>query len=65
MFSLNGGWKPAQGLQITLGVDNLFSRDYAEHISRNASQIPGYAVQAIRVNEPGRTFWLKASYKWD
>jgi hypothetical protein len=44
-----------------LGVDNLFNRAYAEPISRNMSAIPGYAVQSIRVNEPGRTLWLKAS----
>jgi hypothetical protein len=23
--------------------------------------IPGYLVQSVRVNEPGRTLWLKAS----
>ena len=61
IVSLNAGWKPAKGWLITGGVDNLFNRAYAEHISRGTSMIPGYLVQSIRVNEPGRTAWLKAS----
>jgi iron complex outermembrane receptor protein len=50
------------GWLITGGVDNLFNRAYAEHISRSTSAIPGYAVQSVRVNEPGRILWLKASF---
>ena len=61
VVSLNAGWKPAQGWLVTAGVDNLFNRAYAEHISRNASVVPGYVVQSVRVNEPGRTLWLKAA----
>ncbi|MFZ1612713.1 MAG: TonB-dependent receptor, partial [Holophaga sp.] len=59
--ALNVGWKPAKGWLVTAGVDNLFNRAYAEHISRNTSTIPGYLVQSIRVNEPGRYLWLKAA----
>lgn len=59
--ALNVGWKPAKGWLVTAGVDNLFNRVYAEHISRNTSTIPGYLVQSIRVNEPGRYLWLKAA----
>jgi len=61
ILSLNAGWKPAKGWLVSGGVDNLFNRAYAEHISKSTSAIPGYAVQSIRVNEPGRTLWLKAS----
>ena len=61
VVSLNAGWKPAKGWMLTTGVDNLFSRTYAEHISRSTSMIPGYLAQAVRVNEPGRTLWIKAS----
>jgi len=62
IVSLNAGWKPAKGWLVTGGVDNLFNRAYAEHISKSTSAIPGYAVQSVRVNEPGRMVWLKASY---
>ena len=61
VVSLNVGWKPAQGWLVTGGVDNLFNRAYAEHISRGTSAIPGFVVQSLRVNEPGRTLWLKAA----
>ena len=61
VVSLNAGWKPAKGWLLTTGVDNLFGRTYAEHISRSTSAIPGYFVQSLRVNEPGRTLWAKAS----
>jgi len=61
IVSLNAGWKPAKGWLVTGGVDNLFNRAYAEHISRSTSMIPGYLAQSVRVNEPGRTLWLKAS----
>ena len=61
IVSFNAGWKPAKGWLVTGGVDNLFNRAYAEHISRSTSMIPGYLVQSVRVNEPGRTLWLKAS----
>ena len=61
VVSLNAGWKPAKGWMLTTGVDNLFSRTYAEHISRSTSMIPGYLAQSLRVNEPGRTLWIKAS----
>ena len=61
IVSLNAGWKPAKGWLVTAGVDNLFNRTYAEHISRSTSNIPGYVVQSVRVNEPGRMLWLKAS----
>lgn len=61
VISINGGWQPAAGWLVTGGVDNLFGRTYAEHISRSASSVPGYAVQSLRVNEPGRTLWVKAS----
>ena len=61
ILSLNAGWKPAPGWLVTAGVDNLFNRAYAEHISKSTNAIPGYTVQSVRVSEPGRTLWLKAS----
>ncbi|MFO1409246.1 MAG: TonB-dependent receptor [Steroidobacteraceae bacterium] len=67
VLSLNGGWRPAHSLQVTAGVDNLLDRSYAESISRAGGNgmggaIGGY-VQTLRVNEPGRTFWLKLAVR--
>jgi iron complex outermembrane receptor protein len=61
VISLNAGWRPGKGWLITGGIDNLFNRTFAEHISRGTSLVPGYEVQSIRVNEPGRMLWLKTS----
>ena len=58
MFSLNAGYRPRKGVTVTAGVDNVFDRTYAEHISRSSAAIPGYE-QSLRVNEPGRTLWIK------
>ena len=61
VFSLNGRWQAAPHLTLSSGIDNLFNRAYAEAISRAGGAIPGY-VQTTRVNEPGRTVWLKIAW---
>jgi iron complex outermembrane receptor protein len=58
VLSLNGGWRPRTGVLLTAGVDNLFDRAYAEHLSRGGAMVSGY-VQTTQVNEPGRTLWFK------
>lgn len=58
VFSVNAGWKPAKDWQLTAGIDNLFDKGYAEHLSRSGAMVPGF-TQTGRVNEPGRTGWLK------
>jgi iron complex outermembrane receptor protein len=60
VFSVNGGWRANKQARITAGVDNLFDKTYAEHISRSGAAVAGF-VQTTRVNEPGRNYWLKAS----
>ncbi|MFO1380624.1 MAG: TonB-dependent copper receptor [Chitinivorax sp.] len=65
VLSLNAGWKPDKMLQLSAGVDNLLDKNYAEHISRGAVAIPGYALQTTRVNEPGRNLWLKLNAMFD
>lgn len=61
VFSINGGWRPKKSILIAVGVDNLFDKTYAEHISRSGASIPGFD-QTTRVNEPGRNLWVKATY---
>jgi iron complex outermembrane receptor protein len=47
--------------QLSFGLDNLFDKTYAEHLSKAAVTIPGYP-SIERINEPGRTIWLKYDY---
>jgi iron complex outermembrane receptor protein len=58
VYSLNAGWRLTAHAVVTAGVDNLFDRTYAEHLSRNGGAVTGYPV-TTRVNEPGRTLWVK------
>ena len=59
-LGINASYKPNKSSQVSFGIDNLFDRDYYEHISRTDSALTGYTVNtATAVNEPGRTFWLK------
>lgn len=63
VFSLNAGWRINSHVTVTAGVDNLFDKTYAEHISRGGVAIAGYPV-TTRINEPGRTLWLKADFRF-
>ena len=60
VFSVNGGYRLKKALQITAGVDNLLNGTYAEHISQAGAMVPGF-VQTTRINEPGRTIWVKVN----
>lgn len=63
IFSVNASWQATDSLLFTAGADNLFDKTYAEFVSRASGNgmgggIPGF-IQTDRVNEPGKTFWLK------
>ena len=65
-LALNAGWRPNKATLLTVGVDNVFDRTYHEHLSQGSAAIAGYeAVNNEIINEPGRTFWLKAQVALD
>lgn len=47
-------------LTLKAGVDNLFDKNYAEHLNRANDFDP---VQ-VQINEPGRSLWLKADARF-
>jgi len=61
VFSINGGWRHSKTVQVSAGIDNVFNKTYAEHISRAGTMVTGY-TQTTRVNEPGRNAWVKANF---
>ncbi|AUH49586.1 TonB-dependent copper receptor [Chromobacterium sp. ATCC 53434] len=63
VLSLNGGWRVSKALKLTAGIDNLLNRGYAEHVSSSGADVAGYQ-RALRVNEPGRTLWMKLQAHW-
>ncbi|CAM5500048.1 TonB-dependent copper receptor [Thauera mechernichensis] len=65
-LSLNAGWRHSKHVLMTAGIDNVFDRTYREHLSKSGAAIPGYiAPSGAPINEPGRTFWLKAQVALD
>jgi iron complex outermembrane receptor protein len=58
ILSLNASWRPARWNRITVGIDNLFNKTYAEHLSRAGSLIAGFPPPTTRVHEPGRSWWI-------
>ena len=63
-LSLNGSYRVNKRMRVIAGIDNVFDKTYAEHLSRSGAMIPGY-VQTSRINEPGRTWWLKTTVALD
>lgn len=58
IVSLHASVAPTTHLRVSVGVDNLLDRTYAEHLSKAGAMIAGF-TQTTRVNEPGRLWWLK------
>ena len=63
-FAVNGGYRINDLAQVTLGVDNLFDRTYSEHLNLAGNADFGYPADPVRINEPGRTAWLKLNLKY-
>ncbi|MGM0906278.1 MAG: TonB-dependent copper receptor [Pseudomonadota bacterium] len=63
VVSANIDWKVDPKWQLSLGIDNILDKNYAEHLSRSAANISGYQ-QIDKVNEPGRTIWLQTNYQF-
>jgi len=59
-LGINASYKSKKSSQIIFGIDNLFDRNYYEHISRTDSALTGYTVStSTAINEPARTLWVK------
>lgn len=62
-FGLNAGWRPTSSVLLLAGIDNLLDATYSEHVSKGVDPtlaLIGYDTSSLHVNEPGRTFWLRA-----
>jgi len=63
IFSINGSYRIMDGLRITVGIDNLFNKQYTEHLNRDGNAGFGFPAH-YQVREPGRTFWTRADFKF-
>lgn len=65
VLSANAGWRIRDNIRLTGGIDNILDKTYAEHVSKS-EPVTGMSALAdydktVRVNEPGRTFWMKGN----
>lgn len=61
VLSVNAGRRLARLARVSAGVDNILDATYAEFVNRNGADVPGFTT-TTRVNEPGRTVWLKLEF---
>lgn len=63
-LAINGGYRFSGKLQLTAGIDNVFDRTYSEHLNLAGSADFGFPADPVRINEPGRTAWLRLGYRY-
>ena len=59
VFSLNSAYRLSQNWKVSAGVDNLFDKNYSEHLNLAGNAGFGYTDNTTRVNESGRTWWTR------
>lgn len=63
-LALNAGYRISDALQLSAGVDNLFDRAYSEHLNLAGSADFGFPADPVRINEPGRSMWMKVNVRY-
>lgn len=65
ILSLSLAYRPDENLTFSLGVDNLLNKTYAEFVNYSEEAISALGVAGGgHITEPGRTLWVKSSYKF-
>jgi iron complex outermembrane receptor protein len=62
-LSLNGTYNLQKGVDLSVGVDNIFDKNYAEHLNKLGSSGFGYAATE-QFNNIGRNYWARISMKF-
>lgn len=57
VLDLYGSYAVTDAITVRFGLDNVFDKTYATHLAKTNGVDP----DVVRVNEPGRSFWLKGS----
>ncbi len=63
VFSLNGAWRVNRQLKLSAGIDNLFDKTYSEHLNLAGNAGFGFPGDE-RINEPGRSGWVRADLRF-
>lgn len=62
-LSLNGTYNLSEGVNLSLGIDNLFNKAYAEHLNKAGNAGLGFAANQ-QFNNLGRNYWARISMKF-
>lgn len=62
-LSLNGTYNLQKDLDLSVGIDNVLNKNYAEHLNKLGSSGFGYAATE-QFNNIGRNYWARISMKF-
>ena len=62
-LSLNGTYNIQKDLDLSVGIDNVLNKNYAEHLNKLGSSGFGY-VATEQFNNIGRNYWARISMKF-
>jgi iron complex outermembrane recepter protein len=62
-LALNGTYHVAEGVDLSLGVDNVLNRNYTEHLNKMGSAGVGLPATE-QFNNMGRNYWARMSFKF-
>ena len=60
VVNLYSHWQAFEQFTLEAGVENLLDKKYAYHV--NKASVDPFDPTAIRVNEPGRQYWVRMRY---
>jgi iron complex outermembrane receptor protein len=62
VLSLHGQYNVTKAVQVSVGIDNVLNKNYAEHLNLAGNSRFGYSANTP-INEPGRIAWVRISAK--
>lgn len=62
-LSLNGTYRVNEGVDLSVGVDNVFDRTYTEHLNKMGNAGVGLPATE-QFNNMGRNYWARVSMKF-
>ncbi|WP_297426744.1 TonB-dependent copper receptor [uncultured Acinetobacter sp.] len=62
-LSLNGTYKLAQDVDLSVGIDNVLNKTYAEHLNKLGNAGLGFAATE-QFNNIGRNYWTRLNMKF-
>lgn len=63
VLSVNGAFELNPAINLSVGVDNVLNKAYAEHLNKLGSSGFGFAANE-QFNNPGRNYWARVQFKY-